>query len=166
MEKENEYLNKITKELKEQLSEANSGYEINGNQKMRELNNLKNEIKLMNESSKLLQKNIKSQNNTINSLEKEIKKIKSNIDYEKSEREKMNNVNNNKKKRKKKKKGEIKEDPDDEDEKEVIVEKEKIEIEFKPKVLDNLKSNHNSQFSTLKSQLIFVPLHPLFEAHY
>ena len=57
LEKENEYLNKITKELKEQLSEANSGYEINGNQKMRELNNLKNEIKLMNESSKLLQKN-------------------------------------------------------------------------------------------------------------
>ena len=45
-------------------------------------------------------------------------------------------VNNNKKKRKKKKKGEIKEDPDEEDEKEVIVEKEKIEIEFKPKVLD------------------------------
>ena len=45
-------------------------------------------------------------------------------------------VNNNKKKRKKKKKGEIKEDLDDEDEKEVIVEKEKIEIEFKPKVLD------------------------------
>ena len=45
-------------------------------------------------------------------------------------------VNNNKKKRKKKKKGEIKEDPDEEDEKEVIIEKEKIEIEFKPKVLD------------------------------
>ena len=45
-------------------------------------------------------------------------------------------VNNNKKKRKKKKKGEIKEDPDEDDEKEVIVEKEKIEIEFKPKVLD------------------------------
>ena len=45
-------------------------------------------------------------------------------------------VNNNKKKRKKKKKGEIKEDPDEEDEKEIIVEKEKIEIEFKPKVLD------------------------------
>lgn len=45
-------------------------------------------------------------------------------------------VNNNKKKRKKKKKGEIKEDPDEEDEKEVIVEKEKIEIEFKPKILD------------------------------
>ena len=45
-------------------------------------------------------------------------------------------VNNNKKKRKKKKKGEIKEDLDEEDEKEVIIEKEKIEIEFKPKVLD------------------------------
>ena len=38
LEKENEYLTKITKELKNQINEINGGYEVNGNQNLRELN--------------------------------------------------------------------------------------------------------------------------------
>ena len=93
LERENEYLTKITKELKEQINESTSGFEINENQKKRELKNLKNEIKLINDSSKILRQNIKVQNNTINNLDLEIKKIKSNIDYAKAQQEKVNNMN-------------------------------------------------------------------------
>ena len=93
LEKENEYLTKITKELKEQINESNCGYEVNENQKKRELKNLKNEMKLINDSSKILRENIKGQTNIINNLDLEIKKIKSNIDYAKAQQEKANNMN-------------------------------------------------------------------------
>ena len=73
LEKENEYLTKITKELKEQINESNNGLETNSNQKTRELTNLKKEIKLINDSSKILKQNIKAQNMTINNLDLEIK---------------------------------------------------------------------------------------------
>ena len=96
LEKENEYLTKINKELKEQIEESNHGLEINSNQKSRELTNLKKEIKLVNDSSKILKQNIKGQNFTINNLDLEIKKIKSNIDYAKAQQEKENNMNNQK----------------------------------------------------------------------
>ena len=56
LEKENEYLTKITKEMKNQINETNSGIEINGNQKLRELNHLKQEIKLINDSNKNMRK--------------------------------------------------------------------------------------------------------------
>ena len=76
LEKENEYLTKITKELKEQINESNCGYEVNENQKKRELKNLKNEMKLIHDSSKILRENIKGQTNIINNLDLEIKKSK------------------------------------------------------------------------------------------
>ena len=96
LEKENEYLTKINKELKEQINDSNYGLEMNGNQKSRELNNLKKEMKLINESSKILKQNIKGQYIKIQNLESEINKIKSNIDYAKALQEKENNMNNNK----------------------------------------------------------------------
>ena len=96
LEKENEYLTKINKELKEQINDSNYGLEMNGNQKSRELNNLKKEMKLINESSKILKQNIKGQYIKIQSLDSEIKKIKSNIDYAKALQEKENNINNGK----------------------------------------------------------------------
>ena len=69
LEKENEYLTKITKELKNQINETNGGYEVNGNQKLRELNHLKEDIKLINDSSKTMKKTIKEQNKIINELD-------------------------------------------------------------------------------------------------
>ena len=75
LEKENEYLTKITKELKNQINETNGGYEVNGNQKLRELNHLKEDIKLINDSSKTLKTAIKEQNKIINDLDYEIKNI-------------------------------------------------------------------------------------------
>jgi hypothetical protein len=96
LEKENEYLTKINKELKEQIDESNYGLETNGNQKSRELQNLKKEMKLINESSKILKQNIKGQYTKIQNLENEINKIKSNIDYAKALQEKENNMNKEK----------------------------------------------------------------------
>ena len=100
LEKENEYLTKITKELKNQINETNGGYEVNGNQKLRELNHLKEDIKLINDSSKTLKKTIKEQNKIINDLDYEIKNIKSNIDYAKGLQEKANSVNSAKENKK------------------------------------------------------------------
>ena len=96
LEKENEYLTKVNKELQEKINETNSGMEANGKQKNRELNNLKKEMKLINDSSKILKQNIKGQYIKIQSLDSEIKKIKSNIDYAKALQEKENNINNGK----------------------------------------------------------------------
>ena len=94
LEKENEYLTKITKELKDQLSETNGTLEVNGNQKLRELDHLKQEIKLINDSNKNMKQTIKEQNKMINILDLEVKKIKSNIDFAKAQQEKINNMNN------------------------------------------------------------------------
>ena len=93
LEKENEYLTKINKELKEQINDSNYGLEANGKQKSRELNNLKKEMKLIKDSSNILKQNIKLQNTKIINLEQEINKIKGNIDFAKAQQEKENNMN-------------------------------------------------------------------------
>ena len=74
LEKENEYLTKVNKELQEKINETNSGMEANGKQKNRELNNLKKEMKLINDSSKILKQNIKGQYIKIQSLDSKINK--------------------------------------------------------------------------------------------
>ena len=86
--------------LKNQINETNGGYEVNGNQKLRELNHLKEDIKLINDSSKTLKKTIKEQNKIINDLDYEIQNIKSNIDYAKGQQEKANSVNSAKENKK------------------------------------------------------------------
>ena len=92
LKKENEILTKITKQLNDQLIEANGGSQINSQtvQMSEKLKFLKEEIKLMNDNSKILTKKIKVQNAEINELNQYISKVKSNIDYAKYEQEQAN----------------------------------------------------------------------------
>lgn len=96
LKKENDILTKMNKQLQKQLDEINGGSQLSGKtvQMSEKLRYLKDEIKIMNESSKLLINKIRAQNFEINELEQYIKKVKSNIDYAKAEQEEANKNGN------------------------------------------------------------------------
>ena len=135
---------KSQNELKDnKINELNEKIE----QLEKELSEQKNTVKELNEKEN---ERIKQQENEMNKDEnkedkeedKKTEKEENNI-IEKEEVIEVAEKNflyssvNNKKKKKKKKKEEVKEIPnEEEEEKEEIIEKEKIEIEYKPKVLD------------------------------
>ena len=97
LKKENDILTKMNKQLKQQLDEISGGAQLSGKtvQMSEKLRYLKDEIKLMNDSSKVLINKIRAQNFEINELEQYIKKVKSNIDYAKAEQEQANKNENN-----------------------------------------------------------------------
>ena len=92
LKKENEVLKKIIKRLNEQLKEEDGGVKMDekASQMAQKLEYLKQEIVIMNSTSNMLKKQIKSQNTEIGELNKYIEKVKSNIDYAKEEQEKAN----------------------------------------------------------------------------
>ena len=94
LEDENKRLKKINKELNEQLKEINGGDIVNEKtfQLTEKLKNLKKDIEYLNSSSKKLNNSVLLQNKEIIGLQLYIQKVKSSIDFAKSQQQK--NVNN------------------------------------------------------------------------
>ena len=121
----NEKIEQLEKELSEQ---KNTVKELNEkeNERIKQQENEMNKDE--NEEDKEEDKKTEKEENNIIEKEEVIEVVEKNFLYSSV---------NNKKKKKKKKKEEVKEIPnEEEEEKEEIIEKEKIEIEYKPKVLD------------------------------
>ena len=121
----NEKIEQLEKELSEQ---KNTVKELNEkeNERIKQQENEMNKDE--NKEDKEEDKKTEKEENNIIEKEEVIEVVEKNFLYSSV---------NNKKKKKKKKKEEVKEIPnEEEEEKEEIIEKEKIEIEYKPKVLD------------------------------
>ena len=121
----NEKIEQLEKELSEQ---KNTVKELNEkeNERIKQQENEMNKDE--NKEDKEEDKKTEKEENNIIEKEEIIEVVEKNFLYSSV---------NNKKKKKKKKKEEVKEIPnEEEEEKEEIIEKEKIEIEYKPKVLD------------------------------
>ena len=121
----NEKIEQLEKELSEQ---KNTVKELNEkeNERIKQQENEMNKDE--NKEDKEEDKKTEKEENNIIEKEEVIEVVEKNFLYSSV---------NNKKKKKKKKKEELKEIPnEEEEEKEEIIEKEKIEIEYKPKVLD------------------------------
>ena len=121
----NEKIEQLEKELSEQ---KNTAKELNEkeNERIKQQENEMNKDE--NKEDKEEDKKTEKEENNIIEKEEVIEVVEKNFLYSSV---------NNKKKKKKKKKEEVKEIPnEEEEEKEEIIEKEKIEIEYKPKVLD------------------------------
>ena len=93
LEDENKRLKKISKELNEQLKEANGGdivIEKTSELKLK-LESLKKDIELLNKSSKKLDNSVLLQNKEIIELQLHNQKVKSNIEFAKAQQQKEDN---------------------------------------------------------------------------
>ena len=93
LEDENKRLKKISKELNEQLKEANGGDIVieKTSELKQKLESLKKDIELLNKSSKKLDNSVLLQNKEIIELQLHNQKVKSNIEFAKAQQQKEDN---------------------------------------------------------------------------